>query len=319
MRKLHITLAGLAVIVSGLLVAAQTPQAPGAGNAPAIGQAPQGGGRGAGRGAGRGGGRGAQTRQRKALLAWADTRNGQAQHAFTSHALAVIERLGYDSGMWDTYIRTDSHIVYNQAQKTDGTPASGGPSLSNVDGIFFLVHREAPLADQQKTELAEFIRSGKGLVAAHTGLTALDSWPEFAEIIGAKYGGHPISGPGRVINEQPTFPAAKHFPAVFDFDDEFYLPSGLSRDKVDVLLRLDTSNVQREGLAPNTDYPLAWAKTYGQGRVFYSSFSHDAATWDRRDVQLMYFEAIRWALGLTEGAVQPHPMREAPAPASAAR
>src|SRR5215204_508470 len=33
------------------------------------------------------GGRGAQPRVRRVLLAWADTRNGQAQHAFTSHAL----------------------------------------------------------------------------------------------------------------------------------------------------------------------------------------------------------------------------------------
>src|SRR5262245_48894532 len=86
-------------------------------------------------------GRGAaQPRVRKTLLAWADTRNGQAQHAFTSHALAIVERLGYESGLWDTFIRTDSHIVFNQAQKTDGTPASGGPSLSTVDGIFFLGH-----------------------------------------------------------------------------------------------------------------------------------------------------------------------------------
>ncbi len=82
---------------------------------------------------------------RKALLAWADTRNGQAQHAFTSHALAIIERLGYDSGLWDTFIRTDSHIIFNQAQKTDGTPASGGPSLTSVDGIFFLGHRDVPI------------------------------------------------------------------------------------------------------------------------------------------------------------------------------
>jgi type 1 glutamine amidotransferase len=188
-----------------------------------------------------------------------------------------------------------------------------------VDGIFFLVHREAPLADQQKTELAEFIRGGKGLVAAHTGLTALDSWPEFAEIIGAKYGGHPISGPGRVINERPDFPATKHFPAVFDFDDEFYLPDGLDRTKADVLLRLDTSAAGEDDVAPGTDYPLAWAKNYGQGRVFYSSFSHSAATWDRRDVQVMYLEAIKWALGLTDGMVQPHAMRDAPAPEASGR
>ena len=47
----------------------------------------------------------------------------------------------------------------------------------------------------------------------------------------------------------------------------------------------------------NQGFPLAWAKTYGKGRVFYSSFGHDAATWDNRDIAQMYFEAIKWALG----------------------
>lgn len=46
---------------------------------------------------------------------------------------------------------------------------------------------------------------------------------------------------------------------------------------------------------------------YGQGRVFYSSFAHDAKTWDNPDVYRMYLEAIKWALGLTDGDVTPRP------------
>ncbi len=305
-------------LVAGLLVTAQTPPPATTGQTPAVTPAPagrQGGGRAGGQ-AGRGGGRG-QVRTRKAILAWADTRNGQAQHAFTSHALSVIERLGYESGLWDTFIRTDSHIIGNTALKTDGTPASGGPSLSSVDGIFFLGHREVPINDQQKAELLAWVRSGKGFVAAHTGLTAFESWPEFGEMLGGQFSGHPISGPGRVINEQPTFPAVKHFPASFAFSDEFYLPKLLSRDKVDVLLRLDTSDVERPNVPKGSDYPLVWAKTYGQGRVFYGSFAHAAETWDIRDIQLMYLEAIKWSLGLTDAPVAPHAMPPAPAPAAA--
>src|SRR5207247_9655340 len=132
-----------------------------------------------GQGRGRGGGRGAGVRQRKAVLAWADTRNGIAQHDSTSHALAVIERLGYESGAYDTYIRTDSNIVAKNPLMTDGRPASGGPSLANVDAIFFLGHREIQLDAQQKADLISFVKDdGKGFVAAHTGLTAFESWPE---------------------------------------------------------------------------------------------------------------------------------------------
>src|SRR5262249_29627276 len=88
-------------------------------------------------GGARGGGRGNTVRQRKAVLAWADTRNGIAQHESVSHALAVIERLGYESGAYDTYIRTDSSIISKHPTMTDGKPASGGPSLANGDRHFF--------------------------------------------------------------------------------------------------------------------------------------------------------------------------------------
>ena len=294
----------VAVHVPGMNTGASPPGADGV-QAPAEqAGAPPAGGR-----QGRAGGRGQAPRTRKALLAWADTRNGQAQHAFTSHALAVVERLGYESGLWDTYIRTDSHIIFNQARKTDGTPASGGPSLSNVDGIFFLGHREVPLDDQQKAELLAFVRGGKGFVAAHTGLTAFESWPEFGEMLGATYGGHLFTGPARLINEQPGNPIVKHWGDVAEYTDEFYLAKNLSRDKVDVLLRFDPASAPKASLPADGDFPLVWIKTYGQGRVVYSSLSHSTEAWDIKNVQSMMFEAIKWSLRLTDAPVEPHPKR----------
>ena len=67
---------------------------------------------------GRGGGRGMRTR--KAVLAWSDTRNGIAQHDSVSYAPAVIERLGYESGAYDIFIRTDS-VVRGEGPRT-GVP-----------------------------------------------------------------------------------------------------------------------------------------------------------------------------------------------------
>jgi type 1 glutamine amidotransferase len=253
-------------------------------------------------------GRGGDLPRKKRVLAWADTRNGQAQHDSVGHALATIERLGYDSGTWDTFIRTDSNIISRTPKKTDGTPASGGPSLSNIDAIFFEGHREVALDATQKEELLQFVREGHGFVAAHVGLTAFESWPEFGELIGARFDGHPISGDAVVINENRDFPASRHFPGTFTFNDEFYQPKLFSRDKIDVLLRLDVKPGDPR-VHPDGDYPLAWAKTYGKGRVFFSSFAHASATWDNHDVQQMYFEAMRWTLGLTNAEPAPHPLR----------
>lgn len=286
-------------------------------NAPATPQGPPDAqGRGPGRGRGGPGGRGGP-RLRKTLLIWADTRNGIAQHDSVSHAMAVIERLGYESGAWDTFIRTDSNIISYKPLMTTGQPASGGPSLANVDAIFFMGHREIQLDDQQKADLLKFVHDdGKGFVAAHVALTSMNSWPEFGEMLGGQYDDHPWGTvAGTVINEDPTFPATKHLPQTFNLTDEFYQAKLFSRGKSRVLLRLDVSKLpaNANNHSTNGDFPLAWAKMYGKGHVFYGSFAHASKTWDDPDIYHMYYEAIKWALGMTEGDATPRPFTPTPA------
>ena len=306
MNRARLAATSIAILFCSLWVFAQTAaQAP---TAPPSVPGAQGG---PGRGQGRGGGRG--PRPRKTLLIWADTRNGQAQHDSVSHAMAVIERLGYESGVYDSYIRTDSNIISKSPLKTTGEPASGGPSLANVDAIFFLGHREVELDDKQKADLLSFVKDeGKGFVAAHTATTAFLGWPEFGEMLGARYDGHPWgSAAGTIINEDAAFPATRHFGAApFAFTDEFYQAKDYSREKLRVLLRLDVSKMPPNDEVHRTDgdFPLVWAKNYGKGRVFYSALGHAASTWDNRDVGQMYLEAIKWAMGLTEGDATPRPM-----------
>src|SRR5262249_30011864 len=138
MRRARVPLTAFAIAICGLIASArQVPPA----QTPAVGRDQGAGPRGGGRARGSPDtGRAGAGVSRKRVLAWADTRNGQSQHDSVGHALAIIERLGYESGLWDTLIRTDSNIISRSPKKTDGTPASGGPSLANVDAIFFMGH-----------------------------------------------------------------------------------------------------------------------------------------------------------------------------------
>ena len=90
-----------------------------------------------------------------------------------------------------------------------------------------------------------------------------------------------------------------HLPPTFDHADEFYQIKNFSRADSHVLLRLDVSKLDLNNPLvhhKDPDFPLAWARTYGKGRVFYSALGHDPSNWDDRAIQEMYFEAIRWAL-----------------------
>ena len=246
---------------------------------------------------------------RKVLIAWGDNRTAVLPHGSVSHAMSVIERLGYESGLWDTYIRYRLMI-------THGPPAIAGQlTLDDADGIFFIGHRDIRLNDRQKADLMTFVRDrGKGFVAAHGALTAFSgAWPEFADMLGGYFAGHPWRGDlamGHIVNEAPDFPATKHFPAEFTHDDEYYMVTRFDRRKVRVLLRMDVSKLpaQHNYTGTDRDFPVAWAKQYGKGRVFYSSFAHSLEGWDNPNTQRMYLEAVHWSLGMTTGDIASRPL-----------
>jgi type 1 glutamine amidotransferase len=252
---------------------------------------------------------------RKHVLAWADVRNGY-QHDSISHAVATIERLGRESGAYDTFIRTDSQLITKHPITfPTGTGIATGEefnvrNLNYFDAIFFFGVREIDLSREQRADLLSFVKDdGKGFVAAHSAATAFFSWPEFGEMVGGRFDEHPWGvADGTVVVDDPTFPAMRHLARVSVFHDELYQIKDFSRDKIRVLAHLDSTKLdltrslvhRKDG-----DFPAAWAKSYGKGRVFYSILGHDAEAWDNPVLAKMYFEAVRWALGLVDGDATP--------------
>jgi len=246
----------------------------------------------------------AQPRKRR-VLALGDTSTRTYQHVAISHALATIERLGRQTGLFETWIRTDTQLVTKRK--------SSHRNLDDFDAIFFYSIGELPMTDEQKADLLRFVRDdGKGFVAAHTGNNAFYSWAEFGEMIGGRFDDHPwelFDAPVEV--EDPAFPAMKPFPNHFTINDEIYQAKDFSRERVRVLARLvpdrldlGTKRVHRT----DQDFAVAWARAYGKGRVFYSTFGHRPELWARPDIQTMYVEALKWSMGMTDADVTPRPL-----------
>jgi type 1 glutamine amidotransferase len=248
----------------------------------------------------------------KHVLAWADVRSGY-QHDSISHAVATIERLGRESGAYDTVIRTDSQLITKHPitfpPGTGIAAGAGGDfnvhTLTYFDAIFFFGVREVELTAEQRADLLSFVHDdGKGFVAAHAAATAFLSWPEFGELLGGRFDEHPWNiADATVVVDDPSFPAVKHLPARWPVHDELYQLKDFSRSKIHVVAHLDPAGLNLKApLVHRTDrdFPAAWSKTYGRGRVFYSILGHEADDWDDRLLQTMYFEAIRWSLRLVE-------------------
>ena len=90
-----------------------------------------------------------QPLRRKRLLAWGDTLTGY-QHDSISHALATIERIGRESGAFDTFIRTDSQWITKQPVPL---PARNAHTLNDFDAVLFFGTGDRLLTQQQKQDL----------------------------------------------------------------------------------------------------------------------------------------------------------------------
>jgi type 1 glutamine amidotransferase len=254
------------------------------------------------------------------ILAIGDVHRKIYQHDSVSHALATIERLGRESGLFDTYIHTDIQLLTKHPiafAQTAAVPDVNGndvnyKNLNDFDAIFFYAIGELELTEQQKADLLSFIKDdGKGFIGCHTAINAFLNWPEYGEMIGGYFDDHPwttFNAP--IIVEDPNFPAMKGFPREFTAYDEIYQARNFSRDRVRVLARLDESKLDLNNSRvhrTDQDFAVAWARNYGKGRVFYSTFGHTDESWDNPMLQTMWLEAIKWGMGLTQADVTPRP------------
>jgi len=254
------------------------------------------------------------------ILAIGDVHRKIYQHDSVSHAMATIFDLGRKTGLFDTYIHTDIQLLTKHPiifPETSTVPDTNGnavnyKTLNDFDAIFFYGIGELELTEQQKADLLSFIRDdGKGFIGCHTAITAFYKWPEYGEMIGGYFDDHPwTTFDAPIIVEDSKFPAMKAFPHEFVTHDEIYQVKDFSRKRVRVLARLDETKVNLNNPRvhrTDKDFAVAWARNYGKGRVFYSTFGHTDESWDDPRMQTMWLEAIKWGMGLTQADATPRP------------
>ena len=228
------------------------------------------------------------------------------EHDSVSDGMVAIYNMGRETGLWEATLRTDVELI---------TKKDMGRNTKNLDYfdalVFVSTTGELDLDDTQKKDMMSFIKDdGKGFVGVHAALDTNYKWPEYGDMIGGWFDQHPwMTFNAPIINESPDFPAVRHFPHAFMKNDEIYQAKEWSRDKVNVLLSLDPAKLNYDNPRVHRtdhDFAVAWDKMYGKGRVFYSTLGHTQEAWSDPDIRKMYFEAIRWVLGMTEGSTATH-------------
>src|SRR5215469_15547799 len=205
---------------------------------------------------------------RKHLLAIGEEKG--YRHEAVSHALATIERLGRENGLWDTVIRTDTEPLTKKKLEYNAK------NLSDFDAVLFFTGGDLEMDDQKRADLLSFVRDdGKGFVGVHSAAITFTNWPEFVDMVGGTFDEHPwgtFDSP--IVVEDPLFPGMKQWPKSFVLRDEIYQMKSFERNKVHVLMSLDASKLDLKNPRVHRadhDFAVTWVKMYGKGRVYYST------------------------------------------------
>jgi type 1 glutamine amidotransferase len=205
------------------------------------------------------------------------------RHQSVSHAMATIEHLGKETGAWDTTIRTDTEVLTKKKLEYNAK------NLNDFDAVLFFTGGELEMDPQQKADFLSFVRDdGKGFIGIHSATITFTEWPEYGELIGGYFDEHPwgtFDAP--ILVEDPNFPGMQQWPRSFMLRDEIYQMKNYSREKVRVLMRLDTSQLDLKNKnvhRTDGDFAVTWAKMYGKGRVFYSTLGHVEENWDKPEL-----------------------------------
>ena len=220
--------------------------------------------------------------------------------------------------------RHDSIVVARQSlQQLEGLDVTSTEDLSVItadglrpyDAVFFFTSGELALSDRQKQDFLAFVRDGgKGFGGAHSATDTLYSWPDYGDLIGAYFDGHPWAQEAAINIEDAEHPISRQLAPSFRITEEFYQFRAWSRDRVRVLMTLDTRTVDLQAPGVNRtdgDFALAWVKNYGRGRVFYTALGHFDDTWRDPRFLAMIRNGLLWLAGEIPGDATPRAARPA--------
>ena len=206
------------------------------------------------------------------------TRTTGFRHASIPTGIATVRALGAEDGFAVT--ATEDPGAFRPAE------------LAGYRAVVFLSTTGDVLDPAGRSALEAYVRGGGGFVGVHSASDTEYGWPFYAELVGARFAGHPPVQPVTVRFRPGALTAG--LPATWRVTDEPYNFRGRPRG-VQVLATLDESTYS--GGTMGADHPIAWTAEVGRGRSFYIGLGHPDAIYADPVFRTLLAAGIRYAAG----------------------
>jgi hypothetical protein len=163
-------------------------------------------------------------------------------------------------------------------------------ALANAKVLVLANNRELP-GRELRDAITGFVERGGGLVILHaaTWVNWAD-WPEYNErLAGGGARSHESYGEFEVRVAVREHPVTNDVPATFAIEDELY------RFELSATAEGEVLAIGRS-LTSNDEFPVAWARSAGAGRIVGLTLGHDQAAHGHAAYQKLLVNAVKWVM-----------------------
>jgi len=238
-------------------------------------------------------------------------------------AQQVFKLLGEKTGAFEVVVSQDLANF-----ETDKLKQFDSVIFANTTGEVFCrpadkIQFKALSADEKREQediaarliknLDDYVRAGGGFMAIHSATDTLKNHKAYGDMIGAVFTQHPW-GPKETVTVKVEDPDHALTKGVFDksefkFNDEIYeFREPYDRRRLHVLLSLDlgkSDKPNRPLRRTDGDYPIAWTRSHGKGRVFYCSLGHATSTFANLIILKFWLRGIQFTTGDIDAVTTP--------------
>jgi uncharacterized protein len=211
------------------------------------------------------------------------------RHASIPVAEQILEGLARNSGAFSVQFCRTAEDVQRML-----SPAG----LAGFDAVVF-ANTTGNLGLPDLPAFVDWIATGHGFAGMHSAADTYHDAPAYLDMLGNEFLTHGAESAVDAIVENTSHPASAPLGARFAIFDEIYKFTRQNRGSVTMLLSLDRHPA--DGLPEQNqpaDLPLAWAKSHGRGRVFYTALGHRDDVWQNPRYQQHVLGGLLWTLGL---------------------
>ena len=228
---------------------------------------------------------------------WVSRAQEPATSAGKIRVLIVTGGHGFETNAFFAVFNNNPDITYTAVEHPNAQ-AWFKPDAARQYDVVVTYDNYQEISDEAKADFVSLIKGGKGLVVVHHGIGSYLDWPEYWKIMGMRWYHTNTVVDGVVKFSYPSDSVENHF-RVHVADPEHPVTRGLKDyDMIDETYKgfdvYDDSHPLLTTDCPISNKVIAWAKTYGDGRVVCIQSGHGSNAYVNPNFQTFLRQAIQW-------------------------